>query len=148
MGYYSREQKRGTGAAVVIHLAVYCAVAGCFAYGLHALFAPTRLVNPGVSAYKAPPQTVINYAPARPQGDPQPVAPLAVSEPEPPVEAAMAMETKQTKEAAPAPAAAEKPKRTAKRQKPRPTRSAKVRRNPRRDYAYQPFFWGGYRPWW
>ena len=80
-------------------------------------------------------------------GDPQPVASIAVSEPEPPVEAAMAMETKQ-KEAAPAPAAAEKPKRTAKRQKPRPTRSAKVRRNPRRDYAYQPFFWGGYRPWW
>jgi hypothetical protein len=145
MGYYSREQTRGTGAAVVIHLAVYCALAGCFAYGLHALFAPTQLVNPGVSAYKAPPQTVIHYVPARPQGAPQPVAPVAASEPEPPAEAAMAMETK---EAAPAPVAAEKPKRTAKRQKPRPTRSAKVRRKPRMDYAYQPFFWGGYRPWW
>jgi hypothetical protein len=145
MGYYPQEQTRGAGAVVMIHLAIYCAVAGCFAYGLHALFAPTQLANPGISAYKAPPQTVIDYVPARPQGEVPPIVAVAEPEPEPPPAAALA---KASKEEAPAPAAVEKRKRTVKVEKPRRPRTAKVRRNPRMDYAYQPYFWGGYRPWW
>jgi outer membrane biosynthesis protein TonB len=143
MGYYPSEQKRGAGAAVVIHLAVYGTVAACFGYALHALFSPTQLANPGVSAYKPPPNTVITYLPARPRDAVPPVMPVAEPEPEPPPAAAMA---KATEEAAPKPARAEKRKRTVRAEKPRRTRAAKTRRSPRYDYAYQPF-WGGYR-WW
>jgi hypothetical protein len=151
MGYYPQEPRRGVGAAVAIHLTIYCAVGGAFAYGLHALFAPTQLTNPGLSIYKPPPQTVINYVPvARPPEAEQPVAVAA----EPPPDATIGM-----KEAAPATEAssatkptrsastAEKRKRTARSERSRRTRTAKQRRNPRQDYAYQPFFWGGYRPW-
>jgi hypothetical protein len=141
MGYYPHKQTSGVRAAVAIHLGVYCAVAGCFAYGLHALLEPLQLANPGVSAYKPPPGTVITYVPAHSQATPLPVA---ETEPEPQPEPVTTATTKAT----PAPAATEKPKRTVKVEKPRRARTAKARRNPREDYAYQPsFFWGGYRPW-
>ena len=79
-------------------------------------------------------------AASRPQHPPQPI--VLAQEPEPELPSVATTLT------TPPPAAAEKPKRAARVEKPRRTRSAapRVRRDPRRDYAYQPFFWG-HRPW-
>ncbi len=141
MGYISREQARGSSAGLAVYVGAYCALAICLALGFNALFAPTRLTNPGLSAYKPPPRTVIAYVPpSRTQNATQPV--VLAQEPEPELPSvATALTT-------PPPAAAEKPKRAARVEKPRRARSAArtVRRDPRRDYAYQPFFWG-HRPW-
>jgi hypothetical protein len=52
---------RGDGLAM--HLCLYCGAAACFASGSYYLMQPTRLVNPGLAAYKPPPRTVIAHAP-------------------------------------------------------------------------------------
>jgi hypothetical protein len=63
-----------------MHLCLYCAVGGCFAFGLYVLLQPTRVANPGIGAYKPPPATVIAYGPSSglpPPPDvtvPQPIA--------------------------------------------------------------------------
>lgn len=139
MGYMSREA-HGSSAGLVFYVGMYCAVAVGLVLGFIALFAPTRLSNPGLSAYKPPPRTVIADVPSRPQHPPQPI--VLAQEPEPELPSVATTLT------TPAPAAAEKPKRAARVEKPRRSRSAtpRVRRDPRRDYAYQPFFWG-HRPW-
>jgi len=140
MGYMSREQAHGSSAALAFYVGIYCAGAVGLVLGFIALFEPTRLANPGLSAYKPPPRTVIaDVLPSRPQHPPQPI--VLAQEPEPELQAAVA-------ETTPPPPAVEKPKRAAKVVKPRRTRSAapRVRRDPRADYAYQPSFWG-HRPW-
>jgi hypothetical protein len=40
--------------ALAFHFCLYCAVAGCFAFGLYYLMQPTRLAYPGLAAYKPP----------------------------------------------------------------------------------------------
>jgi hypothetical protein len=63
MARHYREQSVGLEVAPAILLSLYCAVAGCFAVGLHALLLqPTRLSNPGLSAYQFPPGTIVTYA--------------------------------------------------------------------------------------
>jgi hypothetical protein len=58
--------------ALLLHLCLYCGVAACLAFGLYALFQPSHRINPGLTAYKPPPATVIDYG--RPIFRPQPVA--------------------------------------------------------------------------
>ena len=57
-----REQSDGLEVAPAILLGLYCAVAGCFAFGLYALHQPTRLSNPSLSVYQFPPATIVTYA--------------------------------------------------------------------------------------
>jgi hypothetical protein len=64
MGGYAHYQRDGLAGALAIHLFLYCAVGGCFAFGLYELLQPTRASNPGITAYKPPPKTVIAYGPA------------------------------------------------------------------------------------
>ena len=64
MSAYPQYQRDGLAGALAIHLCLYCAVGGCFAFGLHELLQPTRFVNPGIAAYKPPPATVIAYGPS------------------------------------------------------------------------------------
>ena len=64
MAVYPQYQRDGLAGALAIHLCLYCAVGGCFAFGLYELLQPTRFVNPGIAAYKPPPATVIAYGPS------------------------------------------------------------------------------------
>src|SRR5215813_15333416 len=57
-----REQSDGLEVAPAILLGLYCAVSGCFAFGLYALHQPTRLSNPSLSVYQFPPVTIVTYA--------------------------------------------------------------------------------------
>jgi hypothetical protein len=50
-------------AAIVIYLCAFCALIGCFFYGLYELMQPARYANPGMAAYKPPPASVVTYAP-------------------------------------------------------------------------------------
>jgi hypothetical protein len=64
MALYAQYQRDGLAGALALHLCVYCAVGGCFAFGLYELLQPTRSSNPGIAAYKAPPRTVIANGPS------------------------------------------------------------------------------------
>jgi hypothetical protein len=64
MAPYAQYQRDGLAGALAIHLCLYCAVGGCFAFGLYGLLQPTRFVNPGIAAYHPPPATVIAYGPS------------------------------------------------------------------------------------
>lgn len=63
MARSSRSPSDGVATALGIHLCLYCAVAGCFGFGLYALFQPTRFPNPGIAAYQPPPGAIVTYAP-------------------------------------------------------------------------------------
>lgn len=137
-------RRDGLDAALAIHLALYCAVAGCFALVLYFLLQPSHSANPGLAAYKPPPATVLPasvasladesaQAPAKVVSVPQQIAAAPQVEPTE-VSASKQSETNQ----------AERQVKPAKTKRPR-TASRKQRRNPLMDYAAQPF--GAYRPW-
>jgi hypothetical protein len=68
--------------ALAAHLCAYCAVAGCLAAGLYALFQPARQPNPGLAAYKPPPGAIISYElPARLRSS-DPLVSVALTAPE------------------------------------------------------------------
>jgi hypothetical protein len=70
-----REQSDGLEVAPAILLGLYCAVAGCFAFGLYALHQPTRLSNP---------RTIVTYARSPRLSDaPQPIPLVEAAAPEP-----------------------------------------------------------------
>jgi hypothetical protein len=134
----------GLDAALGIHLALYCAVACCFAFGLYLLLQPSRSANPGLAAYKPPPAKVMTVsvpllaeasadAPSNLAGGPQRIA------------AAPQRDTAELSAASQS--EAKPPEREAKPTKVKRPRTAsrKQRRNPLMDYAAQPF--GGFRPW-
>ena len=64
MAGYARHQGNGLAGALAIHLFLYCAVGGCFFFGVYELIQPTRFNNPGIGAYNPPPRTVIAYGPS------------------------------------------------------------------------------------
>jgi hypothetical protein len=79
-----RHQTDGIGVALAIHLSIYSFVFGLFAMGLYALLQPARFPNPGVAAYKPPPDTVISWAmPPRLLAAAEHVEPVAAAQPEP-----------------------------------------------------------------
>ena len=81
---YSAHRPDSVTAALGIHLIVYCAVGACFAFGLYALLQPSRAPNSGLAAYKPPPGTVVTYGkPFLAKGVAEPIAPVALIEPEP-----------------------------------------------------------------
>jgi hypothetical protein len=61
MARTTRAPSDGMATALGIHLCLYCAVAGCLAYGLYALLQPAHFANPGVATYQPPPSTVVTY---------------------------------------------------------------------------------------
>src|SRR5262245_7882835 len=137
-------RRDGLHAALAIHLALYCAVAGCFALVFYFLLQPSHSANPGLAAYKPPPATVLPAnvvsladgsaeAPAKVASVPQQIAAAPQVEATD-VSAAKQSDAKQT----------ERQVKPVKPKRPR-TASRKQRRNPLMDYAAQPF--GAYRPW-
>jgi hypothetical protein len=79
-----REQSDGLEVAPAILLGLYCAVAGCFAFGLYALHQPTRLSNPSLSVYQFPPATIVTYALSPRLSDaPQPIPLVEAAAPQP-----------------------------------------------------------------
>jgi hypothetical protein len=134
MALYAQYQKDGLAGALALHLCLYCAVGGCFAFGLYALLQPTRSSNPGIAAYKPPPRTVIAYGPSSsfsPPPDPPIAQPIATDE------LASQLETTGRSGRAPEPKRIE----MLERQQP-PVQVKKVKRNPkplaRREPSMQP----------
>ena len=106
-------------------------MAGIFMF-LYWLLQPRVIANPCLAAYKAPPNTVVAYAGSPGALSPPPPAVVGVSTDADVVEvAAAAPKTETTKRQAVA--------------SPRVRRPRPQRRDPMRDYAYQPSF--GFRPW-
>ena len=58
-GYPQTEE---TGVAIAFYLAVCMFVCGLFGFGFYNMFQPRQIPNPGLTAYKPPPATVITYA--------------------------------------------------------------------------------------
>jgi hypothetical protein len=140
MGRTSAHASSGLAGAIAISLGLYLTVGLCLGGGFYWLMQPKVIHNVGVAAYQPPPRTVLGYAPAR------------VDYPAPTVvEGPVAAAPQQTEpvvarvsESQPTP-----PKRdTGKGQGAASTRArrpAPQRRDPMRDFAYQPSF--GFRPW-
>jgi hypothetical protein len=128
------EQSDGLEVAPAILLGLYCAVAGCFAFGLYVLHQPTRLSNPALSAYQFPPATALRLSDA-----PQPIPLVEAAAPGPETTGTTAQGRNDV----------QKPNRQVKSERPRRQRATshrKERRSPTMDYAAQPFL-GGSRPW-
>jgi hypothetical protein len=106
----------GVAAALGIHLCLYCALGGCFAFGFYALMQPTLYPNPGVAAYEPPPATVINYtlAPRLRNNIQEPLASPALQEPEPETTGRSTARPELVPAPAPAPVAKSSPKVTRK----------------------------------
>ena len=120
------------GIGLAIHAGFCCAVVALFALGIYGLMQPTRMENPGLAAYKPPPDTA-------------PITPFAGSGD--PVRVAMELDPEAAGAALTAPQQALKaktlkaPVKTAKRQR---LAHARERRDWMRAYAFQPLF-GAYR---
>jgi hypothetical protein len=129
-------QYEGYGLATAFGVLVLGLVA--VACGFYWLMQPTVVTNYGMTAYKAPPKAIVNYADS-PWIPPPPSQPLAVA-------ATVEPEILEKPAAAP-------PKETKKREartstEPRPTTPRRERpyaeRDPRNSFASSPF---GFRPW-
>jgi hypothetical protein len=125
----------GVAAGLAIHLCLYCAAAACFAFGLYCLMQPTRLINPGLAAYKPPPRTVIAHAPPL-KLEREAITPVARAEPEPETVGVSSPQLPETKKA-------KSQGTTHSASRARPVRRAQP--SAPTNYAYQPSF-GGYRP--
>jgi hypothetical protein len=125
----------GVAAGLAIHLCLYCVAAACFAFGLYCLMQPTRLINPGLAAYKPPPRTVIAHAPPL-KLEREAITPVARAEPEPETVGASAPQPPEAKKA-------KSQGTTHSASRARPVRRAQP--SAPTNYAYQPSF-GGYRP--
>src|SRR5262245_11768532 len=128
-------------AALADHFCMYCAGAGLIAFVLYYSMQPTRVVNPGLAAYKPPPRTVITYA-APLKFDREAITPAALAAPELETVGASAAF------AASAPQLPEVTKAKPQAKAQRPPRARPVRpQQPEHptSYAYQPSF-EGYRP--
>jgi hypothetical protein len=120
---------------------MYCAGAGLIAFALYHSMQPTRLINPGLAAYKPPPRTVVTYAGPL-TTEREAITPAAVVAPEPETVGASAAV------GASALQLPEENKAKSQMKAQSPSRARPVRRpqpeNPT-NYAYQPSF-GDYRP--
>ncbi|HEY7298678.1 MAG TPA: hypothetical protein VH684_12165 [Xanthobacteraceae bacterium] len=134
-----------------IYVTLCCVGATAFALWMYALLVPIRADNPGLTAYKPPPAAVVNYRPAAlPSAPPRDA--LKVADPKPPLSS---KEMSAEVAAAPAlqhPGDMKDTRTTAIRMKrAAPKRQVTVRRNDprqkRNEFAFQPFFGGGFRPW-
>jgi len=126
----------GLAGAIAITLGLYVAVGLCLGGALFWLMKPKVIDNPGVAAYRPPPWTVLGSAPSRHSPAP-PVEEAPVAPRETDAVAANADERQRTP-----------PKRDAGRDQASASKRARrppQRRDPMRDFAYQPSF--GFRPW-
>src|SRR5262249_56142655 len=81
MGRFSERDPDRVTAALAALFCMYCAGAGLIAFVLYYSMQPTRVVNPGLAAYKPPPRTVITYA-APLKFDREAITPAALAAPE------------------------------------------------------------------
>jgi hypothetical protein len=58
MTLHLQYERDGLPGALALHLCIYLAVGGCFAFGLYELLQPTRVSNPGLAAYQSPPRVL------------------------------------------------------------------------------------------
>src|SRR5262249_46746735 len=105
---HPRRRDDSLGVALVLYLGLYCAIAGGLAFGVYEWMQPSRRDNPGVAAYKAPPATVLGYAPASRHAEVAVATPPA-AEPEPETVAAAAPPPSPPSEAQKPDAEAKKP---------------------------------------
>jgi hypothetical protein len=137
----SERDPDGVTAALAEHFCMYCAGAGFIAFVLYYSMQPTRLINPGLAAYKPPPRTVVTYAGPLPT-EREAITPAAMVAPEPETVGASAAV------AASAPQLPEVTKAKPQVKAQRPPRARPVPpQQPEHptSYAYQPSF-EGYRP--
>src|SRR5262245_53872204 len=135
----SERDPDGVTAALAEHFCMYCAGAGFIAFVLCYSMQPTRLINPGLAAYKPPPRTVMTYTVPLTL-EREAITPAAVAAPEPETVGASAPQLPDVKKAKP------QAKEQVKAQRPpraRPTRPQQPE-DPA-NYAYQRSF-GDYRP--
>jgi hypothetical protein len=136
----SERDPDGVGVGLAEHFCMYCAGAACIAFALYHLMQPTRLVNPGLAAYKPPPRTIITYAVPL-KFEREAITPAALAPELETVGASAAV-------AASAPQLPEVTKAKPQVKAQRPPRARPVRpQQPEHptSYAYQPSF-EGYRP--
>jgi hypothetical protein len=137
----SERDPDGVAIGLAEHFCMYCAGAGFIAFVLYHSMQPTRLVNPGLAAYKPPPRTVITYTVPRTL-EREAITPAAMVAPEPETVGASVTV------GASAPQLPEENKAKSQMKAQSPSRARPVRRpqpeNPT-NYAYQPSF-GEYRP--
>jgi hypothetical protein len=116
-------QRCDSDAALVIHLVIYCAVGACFAFALYALLQPSRVSNFGLAAYKPPAGTVLTYGmPLLAETASEPIASVALMEPESTTSVHSSPEPEQTKPTVTArskPTMAKRPKREDRVQTPK-----------------------------
>jgi hypothetical protein len=127
--------------AIAIALGLYVIVGFGLGASVYWLMQPRVIANAGIVAYRPPPRTVIDHAPARvpPPPPPTPVedTPVAAAPREPEAVAVKVGESQPTL-----------PKQQASKSHAAASRRARrpaQRRDPMRDFAYQPSF--GFRPW-
>jgi hypothetical protein len=126
----SRRRSDSENVALAIYASVCCGITVCLALGFYGLMQPTRIVNPGLAAYKPPPGAAMNLVGLMPS-TPRPE--LITASIEPPAEApdtsASQRETKKAAKAKP-----ERPKRQ--------QRAAHLTRwrDPMMSYAFQPSY--------
>jgi hypothetical protein len=66
MALHPQHDRDGLPGALAIHLCIYLAVGGCFAFGFYELLQPARVSNPGLAAYQSPARVLpIASAPPR-----------------------------------------------------------------------------------
>jgi hypothetical protein len=137
----SERDPDGVTAALAEHFCMYCAGAGFIAFVLYYSMQPTRLINPGLAAYKPPSRTVVTYAGPLPT-EREAITPAAMGAPEPETVGASASV------GASALQLPEENKAKSQMKAQSPPRARPVRQpqpeNPT-NYAYQPSF-GEYRP--
>jgi hypothetical protein len=144
LGCMRRSSERdpdGVTVGLAEHFSMYCAGAGLIAFVLYHSMQPTRVVNPGLAAYKPPPRTIVTYA-APLKFEREAITPAALAAPEPETVGASAAV------AASAPQLPEVTKAKPQVKAQRPPRARPVRpQQPEHptSYAYQPSF-EGYRP--
>ena len=144
LGCMRRSSERdpdGVAVGLAEHFSMYCAGAGLIAFVLYHSMQPTRVVNPGLAAYKPPPRTVITYA-APLKFEREAITPAALAAPELETVGASAAV------AASAPQLPEVTKAKPQVKAQRPPRARPLRpQQPEHptSYAYQPSF-EGYRP--
>jgi hypothetical protein len=126
----SRRHTDGANVGLAVYVGVCCGITVCLTLGFYWLMQPTRMVNPGLAAYKPPPGTAMNLVGLMPPPAPELIAvsiePLAETSDT----SASQRETKPK-------AAKAKPERPKRQQ-----RAAHLRRwrDPMMSYAFQPSY--------
>jgi hypothetical protein len=70
----SRRHTDGANVGLAVYVGVCCGITVCLTLGFYWLMQPTRMVNPGLAAYKPPPGTAMNLVGLMPPPAPELIA--------------------------------------------------------------------------